>query len=49
VATGKLDVRDAVARLPREAPESAALDEIDDVPQDESAADDEELVADNTI
>ena len=45
VVTGKLDVREAAARLPDEAPEAEPLDEIEDVPQDEVAAEDEDLEA----
>jgi type I restriction enzyme S subunit len=45
VVTGKLDVREAASRLPQEAPEVELLDEIDDLPQDESAAEDGELEA----
>jgi hypothetical protein len=45
VVTGKLDVREAASRLPQEAPEIEPLDEIDDLPQDESAAEDAELEA----
>jgi type I restriction enzyme S subunit len=45
VVTGKFDVRDAAARLPQEAPEAKPLDEIEDLPQDESTAEDLELEA----
>jgi type I restriction enzyme S subunit len=45
VVTGKLDVREAAARLPQRVSESESLDEIDDLSQDESAADGEELEA----
>jgi type I restriction enzyme S subunit len=45
VATGKLDVREAASRLPPEAADAEPLDEIDDLPQDESAAEDAELEA----
>jgi len=45
VITGKVDVREVAARLPQEVPESESLDEIEEVPQDESAADDSELEA----
>jgi type I restriction enzyme S subunit len=45
IVTGKLDVREAAARLPQEVAEGEPLDEIEDVPQDESAADDPELEA----
>ncbi len=45
VVTGKLDVREAAALLPQEAAEAEPLDEIDDLPQDESAAEDAELEA----
>ena len=40
VVTGKLDVREAAANLPAEAPEVEPLDEIEETLQDESAADD---------
>lgn len=45
VVTGKLDVREAATLLPEEVVETESLDEIEDVPQDESAADDPELEA----
>jgi type I restriction enzyme S subunit len=45
VVTGKLDVREAASRLPQEAPEAEPLDEIDDLPQAVSAAEDAELEA----
>jgi type I restriction enzyme S subunit len=45
VVTGKLDVRDAVARLPVGAQEPELLDETEDLPQDESTAEDIELEA----
>ena len=38
VVTGKLDVREAAAKLPDEAREVEPLDEIEDVPQDDSVA-----------
>jgi type I restriction enzyme S subunit len=39
VVTGKLDVRDAASRLPEEVVESEPLDEINDLSQDDLAAD----------
>jgi type I restriction enzyme, S subunit len=45
VVTGKVDVCTAAASLPQEAPEAEPLDETGDVPQDEFAADDEDLEA----
>jgi type I restriction enzyme S subunit len=45
VVTGKLDVREAASQLPEEEPEAEPLDEVDDLPQDESAAEDVELEA----
>jgi type I restriction enzyme S subunit len=45
VVTGKLDVREAAARLPEEVPEVEPLDETEDMPEDEGVADDEELAA----
>ena len=45
VVTGKLDVREAAARLPEEAAEVEPLEELDDMPEDEGAADDEGLEA----
>ena len=46
VVTGKLDVREAAARLPEEiAVEVESLDELEDMPEDEGVADDEELAA----
>lgn len=45
VVTGKLDVREAAARLPEEVPEVEPLDEMEDIPEDEGTADDEELAA----
>ena len=45
VVTGKLDVREAAARLPEEAPEVEPLDELEEMPEDEAAADGEELEA----
>src|SRR5262249_41631545 len=35
VVTGKLDVREAIQRLPQEAPEAERLDELDDLSQGE--------------
>jgi|ERR1039458_9591213 type I restriction enzyme S subunit len=45
VVTGKLDVREAAAQLPEEVPEVEPLDEMEDMPEDEGVADDEELAA----
>ncbi len=46
VVTGKLDVREAAARLPEEiAVEVESLDELEDMPEDEGAGDDEGLEA----
>jgi type I restriction enzyme, S subunit len=45
VVTGKLDVREAAARLPEEIAEAEPLDEMEDMPEDEGAADNEELEA----
>lgn len=45
VVTGKLDIRQAAATLPDEVFEFEPLDEIEDVPQDESVAEDVELEA----
>jgi type I restriction enzyme S subunit len=45
VATGKLDVREAAARLPQEAQKVEPLDEMEDLSQDESTAEDIELEA----
>lgn len=45
VVTGKLDVREAAAKLHDEDPEAEPLDEMADMPEDERAADDEELAA----
>jgi type I restriction enzyme, S subunit len=45
VITGKLDVRDAAAQLPDEAPDAEPLDETDELSQDEATADDIELEA----
>ncbi len=41
VVTGKLDVREAAAKLPDLAPEAEPLDEVEDVLQDDSATEDE--------
>jgi type I restriction enzyme S subunit len=45
VVTGKLDVREAAARVPEEIAEAEPLDEMEDMPEDEGAADNEELEA----
>jgi len=45
VVTGKLDVRQAAAKLPEEIPETETLDEIDDLAQDDLAADADEAEA----
>jgi hypothetical protein len=49
VVTGKLDVREVAAKLPDEAPEAELLDEMEDLPQDEPAAEDFELEAADTL
>jgi type I restriction enzyme S subunit len=49
VVTGKLDVREAAARLPLEVPVSEPLDEIQDLAEDEESAEDVELEAEETI
>jgi type I restriction enzyme, S subunit len=46
VVTGKLDVREAAARLPEAAPDVEPLDEMEDVPEDEGAVDEELEAAD---
>ena len=43
--TGKLDVREAAAKLPDEAPEVEPLDEVEDVMQDELVAEDIDIEA----
>jgi len=48
VVTGKLDVREAAARLPQETPESK-LDEIEDIPEDEETAAITELEPEETV
>jgi type I restriction enzyme S subunit len=45
VVTGKFDVREAAKNLPDDTPEPEPLDEIDDLSQDEPAAEDLELEA----
>jgi type I restriction enzyme S subunit len=45
VVTGKLDVREAAARLPEEVSEVEPLDEMEDIPEDEGADHDGELEA----
>jgi len=45
VVTGKLDVREAVSRLPEAILEAEPLDETEDMLEDEGVADDEELAA----
>lgn len=47
VVTGKLDVREAAAKLPDEVPPPVPLDEIDDLPQDEQSAEMGELGAED--
>lgn len=47
VVTGKLDVREAAAKLPDNEPEAEPLDEIDDLPQDEESAETGELEAED--
>jgi type I restriction enzyme S subunit len=46
LVSGKLDVREAAARLPGEPPEVESLDEPEDMPEDEGSADDELEAAD---
>jgi type I restriction enzyme, S subunit len=46
VVTGKLDVREASARLPKEAPEVEPLDEIEDMLEDDRTVDEELEAAD---
>jgi type I restriction enzyme, S subunit len=46
VVTGKLDVREAAARLPEKALKAEPLDDMEDLSQDESTAEDVELEAD---
>jgi type I restriction enzyme S subunit len=41
IVSGKLDVREAAARLPEEAPEVAPLDEMEDMPEDNGTADEQ--------
>jgi type I restriction enzyme, S subunit len=43
--TGRLDVRQTAAQLKDEAVDLDGLDELEDMPEDEGAADDEELEA----
>jgi type I restriction enzyme S subunit len=45
VVTGKLDVREATARLPEEVLEVEPLDEMGDMPEDEGVAESEDLEA----
>ena len=45
LVTGKLDVREAAAKLPDEVPEAEPLDEIEDVMQDDSVAEDIDIEA----
>jgi type I restriction enzyme S subunit len=49
VVTGKLDAREAAARLPQEVPGSEPLDEIQDLDEDEESTEDEELEAEETV
>lgn len=49
VVTGKVDVCEAASWLPQEPREGEPLDEIDDLPQDEFAAEDAELEAADTL
>jgi type I restriction enzyme S subunit len=49
VVTGKLDVREAAARLPVEVSKAEPLDEMDDLTQDEETAEDAELEAEETV
>jgi type I restriction enzyme, S subunit len=46
VVTGKLDVREAAGRLPQEELTDQPLDEMEDISQDDSTAEDDELEAD---
>jgi len=46
--TGKLDVREAAARLPLEVTAAGPLDEIQDLAEDEESAEDAELEAEET-
>jgi len=48
VVTGKLDVREAAARLPLEVTAAGPLDEIQDLAEDEESAEDAELEAEET-
>lgn len=47
VVLGKLDVREATAKLPDIGPNAGLLDETDDVPQDEDTAEQDELEAEH--
>jgi type I restriction enzyme S subunit len=47
VVSGKVDVREAAAKLPDLSTEPELLDEIDDLPQDEESAEMGELEADD--
>jgi len=49
VVTGKVDVREAAAKLPQDVSGIESLDEIAGLPQDEKAADDSELEAADTL
>jgi type I restriction enzyme S subunit len=49
VVTGKLDVREAAAKLPEIATETEPLDETDDLPQDEELAEAAELEAKDAV
>jgi type I restriction enzyme S subunit len=49
LVTGKVDVNEVAKSLPDESIDVEPLDEIDDLPQDEAAADDSELEAADTL
>jgi type I restriction enzyme, S subunit len=49
VVTGKLDVREAAARLPEQTVEAEPLGEIEDLAEDEESAEDAVLEAEETV
>jgi type I restriction enzyme S subunit len=49
IVTGKLDVREAAAKLAHQAIETEPLDEMEDSPEDEESAEDAELEAEETV
>jgi type I restriction enzyme S subunit len=49
VVTGKLDVREAAARLPLEVTTAERLDEFEDLPEDDETAENAELEAEETV